>query len=268
MKLVVIAQAPARPEEAAQALAQGAGLVLAEARMRLAPEPPALVARLEPEKADALAAALRKAGLAALSMDSHAPSDRDRLVAHLVAFGAEGATFTSRTGTVMEVAWPDFLAILRGVRASRSETRQTERSRSLSLGMALATGGAILTRKTEKTVRSAAESIEQVILVHARDGRSAIIAGGEIDFACLGAALQPSATANMVELGRRLREGAKAAFYDERLLRLGRRPLPFIADVAWSSQTSAGVTRRSDTSETLDVLAEAMRLALVAGLMP
>jgi len=176
VKLVATTRAPERPEEAAQALARAAGIVLAEARMRLAREPPALVARLEPERADALAAALREAGLSALSMDAAVPSDRDRLVARTVALGEAGATFTSRAGEAMEVGWPEVLAILRGARASLSRTERTERSKGLSIGRAIATGGVAWTRKTERTVRSSDESVQQVILVYARDGRAAILA--------------------------------------------------------------------------------------------
>jgi len=268
VKLVATTRAPERPEEAAQALARAAGIVLAEARMRLAREPPALVARLEPERADALAAALREAGLSALSMDAAVPSDRDRLVARTVALGEAGATFTSRAGAAMEVGWLEVLAILRGARASLSRTERTERSTGLSIGRAIATGGVAWTRKTERTVRSSDESVQQVILVYARDGRAAILAEGEVEFGCLGPALQPSATANMAELARRLRERAKGAFHDERLLRLGRQPLPFVASDGWSSHAAGSSTTRSDTSGALDVLAEAMRRALVEGLLP
>jgi hypothetical protein len=72
----------------------------------------------------------------------------------------------------------------------------------------------------------------------------------------------------MAELARRLRERAKGAFHDERLLRLGRQPLPFVASDGWSSRAGASTTTRSDTSGSLDVLAEAMRRALVEGLLP
>ena len=43
MRLVAIVRTPERIEEAASVLAGAAGLALAEARMRLAPEPPALL---------------------------------------------------------------------------------------------------------------------------------------------------------------------------------------------------------------------------------
>ena len=91
-------RAVTRPDEAARALADAAGLALAEARMRLAPEPPALLARLDEGKADLLVAALRKAGVAALAIDARCPTDKDRTVAHAFAIGEASVTFTPRFG--------------------------------------------------------------------------------------------------------------------------------------------------------------------------
>lgn len=268
MKLVAIARPPERPDEAARALAAAAGLALAEARMRLAAEPPALLARLEAGPAGALVAALRAAGLAALSVGLEVPSDRERLVAVRFELSGEGALLAPRFGEVMELAWADVLAVLRGQRAVRRETERTEKSRRFSAAAAIVTSGAVPTRGVTRTFRSSEESAEQVILVYARDGRAAALAEGSLDFTCLGPGLQPSSTANMAEVARRFREGARGAFYDERLLRLARRSLPFVAGGESRSQTATAVTRRTDTAGTLDVLAEVMRQALVEGLLP
>ncbi len=268
MKLVAIARAPADPDAAARALAGAAVLTLAESRMRLAPEAPALLARLDPDKADAVVAALRKEGVAALAIDASVPSDKDRAVAHAFATVEAGVTFTPRFGDPLQVAWPDVLAVLRGTRASRSDVERTEKSKGLSVGAAVATGGLKMTRTTIKTVRSSEESIEQVILVYARDGRAAMLAETVLDFSCLGPRMQPSSTGNMVELARTLREGAKGAFYDERLVRLGRRSLPFLAGGESRSHTATLTQTRTDTSGSLDVLAEVMRQSLVQGLLP
>ncbi len=268
MKLVAIVRTPARLDEAARAVADAAGLALAEARMRLAPEPPALLARLEEDEAAALVAALRKSGLAALAVDARCPTDKDRTVARFFSVDDGGITLTPRFGDSLEVEWPDVVAILRGVRASRSEIARTEKSKRFSLGTAIVTGGLSLTRTSTKTVRSSEEAMEQVILVYARGGRAATLAENQLDFSCLGAGMQPSSTGNMLELARILRERAKGAFYDERLLRLGRRPLPFLAGGESRSQTAAVTKTLTDTSGSLDTLAEMMRRALMEALLP
>jgi hypothetical protein len=267
MKLVAIVR-PAIPDEGARALADAAGLALAEARMRLAPEPPALLARLDAEKADALVAVLRKAGLAALAIDARYPTDEDRTVARSFVLDGAGVTLTPRFSDAARFEWGDVTAILRGARASRSEVQRTEKTRRFSPVVTLATGGIAMTRMARKTVRSSEEETEQVVLVYARDGRSGIFAERELEFSCLGPGMQPSSTGNMGELARRLREGAKGAFYDERLLRLGRRPLPFVTPGEARSVTGTTATTRTDTSGALDALAEVMRQAVAEALLP
>ena len=268
MKFVAIVKTPQRLEEAAAAVAAATGLTLAESRMRLSPEPPALLARLEDGAAEALVAALRTAGLAVLAIDAHVPTDSARTIAQRVAFTAEAVTFAPRFGEAMEIALPDVIAVLRGSREARSEVARTEKSTSLSLGMAVATGGLRVTRTSTKTYHSSDTSLQQVILVYARDGRSAAVVEGLVDFTCLGADLQPSSTANMVALGRWLREQAKHAFHDDRLLRLGRRPLPFVAGGEARSGTAGMVVTSRDTAASLDVLAEVLHQAVAQAMLP
>jgi len=268
MKLVAIARAPRDTGEAASVLAGASGLTLAETRMRLAPEPPALLARLDDEQAAALVASLRKGGLAALSIALPVPTSKDRTVAHSFSLGDGGATFVPRSGESMQVRWSDVLAIFRGLRASRSDVERTVKSKSFSAAAAVVTGGLKMTRSSTKTVHSRDETTEQVILVYARDGRATHLAEHQLDFSSLGPGMHPSSTGNMVELAHRLREKAKDAFYDERLLRLGRRPLPFLAGGESRSQEGTVVTLRTETSGSLDVLAEVMRQALAEGLLP
>jgi hypothetical protein len=268
MKLVAIVRAPERPGEAASAFAEAAGVALAEARMRLAPEPPAVLARLESERADALVAALREAGMSALAVPDPVPHDDDRVVARSFSLDEAGATFTSRSGESIRMEWNGVLAILRGVRASRSDVERSERTRSFSVGMAVATGGLKMTRTSTSTARSSEESAEQVILVQGRDGGVVLLAEQALDFSCLGSAMGASSTSNMVELARRLRERASGAFSDDRLLRLGRRPLPFLARGEARSRSGATTVTRTDTTGSLDVLAEVMRRAIVEGMLP
>jgi len=267
MKLVAIVRPPDHPEEAASALAQALGLALAEARMRLAPEPPALLARLDPAVADALVVTLRKAGMAVLAVPARVPGDGDRVVARAFSLDDAGATFTSRAGESVQMAWPEVRAVFRGLRASRSEVERGEKTTRFSVGAAVASGGLKLTSTSTRTVRSSEETTEQVVFVYARDGRVVLLAEREVDFSCLGPGMSPSSTGNMVELARRLREKASGAFHDERLLRLGRRPLPFLARGESRSQSGTTAVVRADTSGALDVLAEILHQALVEGLL-
>jgi hypothetical protein len=236
--------------------------------MRLAPEPPALLARLEPAKADALVVALRRAGVAALAVPTGVPGDKDRVVARSFSIDDGGVTFTARSGESVQMAWSEVVAILRGLRSSRSEVERIEKSRSFSIGMAIATGGLKMTQTATNTVRSSDESTEQVILVYSRGGPVSLLAERELDFSCLEPGMSPSSTANMVEVARRLRTKASSAYYDERLLRLGRRPLPFLSRGESRSQTATTTVTHGDSGAALDVLAEVIHRALVEGLLP
>ena len=268
MQLVALVRRPDRPDDAARAFAEASGLTGAEARMRLAPEPPALLARLEPAKAGALVAALRKAGLAVVTIPLQCPTDEDRLLVQRFAFEGAGFALTSRSGELLQAPWSEVIAVLRGLRASRTDVDRTETSKKLSLGRAVLTGGVVISATSTRRVHSSTEETEQVIFLYLRDGRAATFSEHELQFTSLGAAMQPSSTANVLELARRLREGAKGAFHDDRLLRLGRRPVPLLMGNDARSESGKTVTVRSDTAGVLDVLAEAMRQALVEGLLP
>jgi hypothetical protein len=264
MQFVALVRPPARPDEAARVLAGAVGVTLAEARMRLAPAPPAVLARLQTALADELVADLRKAGLAALAVQVPCPSDADRLVVHRFALGDGWLTLSPRVGGALQLPWADVAAVLRGARESRIDVERTEAATRYSVGPE----GLPLPFGATTTVRSSTEALEQVILLYARDGRSALLSADELAFDCLGPAMQPSSTANMIELARLLREKARGAFHDERLVRLGRRPLPFVLDHESRVQSATMVKTRSDTRSSLDVLAEVMWQALAAGLLP
>jgi hypothetical protein len=268
MMLVALLRPPGRPDDAAAALATATGLTRAEARMRLAPEPPALLARLEPPQASALVGVMRGAGLSVLAVDAAAPTDRDRLPVRRFSLGAVGATFTSRSGDILQLTWAEVMAVLRGTRAARMDVARTEKSKSFSVGRAVLTGGLVVSKTSTTTVRSSSETPEQVILLYLRDGRAATLAEQELEFSCLGPGMQPSSAGNMAELARRLRDHAQGAFHDERLLRLGRRPLPFLMGNESRAQSGGTVAVRSDTSDSLDVLAEVLRQAVAEGFLP
>jgi len=66
----------------------------------------------------------------------------------------------------------------------------------------------------------------------------------------------------------RLRAAVSGAYYDERLLRLGRRPLPFLFLGETRSQTPRGTQAETNTTAVLDVLAALMHEGLCQGFLP
>ncbi len=183
---------------------------------------------------------------------------------HRFTLGDTWLALEPRSGGTMQLPWTDVAAILRAARESRTDVERAEVSNRYSAGP----DGLPMPYGATTTVRSSTESLEQLIFLYARDGRSALLSASELAFDCLGPAMQPSSTGNVVEVARLLREKARGACYDERLVRLGRRPLPFVLDHESRAQSATMVKTRSDTRNSLDVLAEVMWQALVSGLLP
>ena len=246
-------------DAAVAALVASAAMTRAEARMRLAPEPPALLARVPEEDALRVVAELERAGLPSLAVDEDVPSDSERFQVRSFAFEPGSGQFISRTGEALVVPWDEVLLVLRGARTSRTTTEHTETQRKLAPGRAVLTGGLMFTRKTTTTVRDVHEDAEQFLLLHSGAGLRLMLAEQALEFSGLGALLQPARTANLGVLQQELRRRTPRAFHDDRLLRLGRRALPFIL---------GGNERRSDTRGSVDVLAEVLDQAVRTGLLP
>jgi hypothetical protein len=133
---------------------------------------------------------------------------------------------------------------------------------------AIATQGLKMSQTVEKTARSQQEETEQAVLLFGRSGQRIVLREREIDYSCLGAAKQPTRTANMVALARVLKERAPSAFYDERLLRLGRRPLPMFVGGEKHVQSGKSSQTSIDTSGGLELLGEVIARAVQEGLLP
>jgi len=267
MHLVATVQAVAELDAGVAALIETAGMTAAEARMRLAPEPPALLARLSPDHAAALAAALAKAGAKAVAIDEDVPSDADRFQVRTFAFEDSGASFTARDGETLRLDWEAVRLVLRGARAERTTTAHTESSTRFSLGRTVLTGGLVMTKKTTSTVHGQQESSEQFVLLHGEAGERVLLAEGTIEFSGLGALMQPSRTANVGIIAAELKRRAPRAFHDDRLVRLGRRALPFLVGGERTVRAGGSEVRRQDTRGSVDVLAEILDRAVRVGLL-
>jgi len=265
--LVATVQAVPALEAAVAALIEAAGMTAAEARMRLAPEPPALLARLPPDRAATLVAALRMAGAKAVAIDEDVPADEDRFQVRSFVFEESGASFTARSGETLSLGWEAVRLVLRGVRAERTTTAHTESSTRFSLGRTVLTGGLVMTKKTTSTVHGHQESSEQFVLVHGEAGERALLAEGSLEFTGLGPLMQPSRTANVGVVAAELKRRAPQAFHDDRLVRLGRRALPFLVGGERTVRAGGSEVRRQDTRGSVDVLAEVLDRAVRAGLL-
>jgi hypothetical protein len=138
-------------------------------------------------------------------------------------------------GLVASTASPEFMAyaeLLALVRAThRTTTTSTEevKERKLRPGMAIATGGLILSKKTTREVTTKTETREQVLYLFRRDRAAPwILRERDARYMGLGADLRPTSLENFATMIRRLRELAPLAYYDERLM--SGRPIRGVAE--------------------------------------
>jgi hypothetical protein len=207
-----------------------------------------IIARLDDAPADALCAALRKAGLAALAVPAHPPGDSDRLVARSLRFTPEAVCFSPRLGAELEVPYHAISALLRGLHVSREQGVRTETERKFSLGKALITQGLSMTTTTKKEVKFEQESADQFLFVYGGMQPVAVYET-EMAFTCLGPDVRPSRVENLNFVASRLRAKAPGAYFDDRLLRMGHRNMPF------------------DGGRPADVVAEILHQAVAQGLL-
>ena len=221
--LVVLIERPRDPGPAVALLVAQAGLAPAEARMRLAPEPPAVVIRTEDAAATAMAEALTKAGAPALAIDLQKRAAP--VLARSFELGPGQVTFFGRTGDETEMNYGDIRLILRGLRMTSSEVIKTETTRKFDLGKAIVTQGLSMTKVEKREVRSEVKNPLHAAMVHGA-GVAVLLDEAELIYQSLGPALKPARLENFNTLVGELRRRAVAARYDDRLLRLGARPLP------------------------------------------
>ena len=217
--MLVIAELPPSPDAEATA-ARVTGQPLAEVRTRLAgPLPRVLLVDADDERARALAAALEGEGFTAIACDPRmAPADDDRLVARTLAWNAGGHLLIANgSGEAEEMTATSLALVQRGLRTTTTSEITKKKERRLSAGRALLSGGLILTKTVQtESVRTSTER-DPFLLLHRGDGqRDVMLYARRLDYAFLGAAMQPTSTANFETLLERLRAWAPAVSVDQR----------------------------------------------------
>ncbi|MBZ4419709.1 hypothetical protein [Myxococcus sp. RHSTA-1-4] len=236
--------------------------------MRLVLAPPTPLALLAPDEAAAAVERLRRAGLGVVAPWMPPPSDEQRTVARTFTLGPAAFSVLPRAGAPVELAWSEVGAILRGAVSTRTEKELIHRKVVTTVGMALdgsITAHSEVIRNWDSAVD---EETEQVIHVFGKGGQRISLHERSVDFSGLGPSKAVGRFQNTLLLATLLKEKAPQACYDERLVRLGRRPLPMFLRAFSRGQSTSPTTQRTDTGVTLDVLSEALWLAVTEGVLP
>lgn len=131
--------------------------------------------------------------------------------------GPNALVVTDRQGQSREVDYADVELLVRATALTSTETTTTKRERKLDVGRALLTGGLMNTRVQKTQTTSRATATTDVLVVFARSGEPLRMADDELVFQGLGAAIQPSRTANFQYTVGQLQQRCPAAKFDERL---------------------------------------------------
>lgn len=251
MPLLAIVRIESDPAAATQAIASLAKCTAYDARMRLAAGLPAVVARIDAVVAATAVETLAASKVGAVVVDDPIPSRSNRLCAQTIGLGAGVVKYTSRSGESRLMKDEEIWLILRGVRSSSSTTKTTEKVARPAMK------GGVRTESVSKS--STKEQLENLVLIYTGDGACIEIAEQEMQWTSLGDKRQLSGPANVTWIAGELQRRAPKARYDDSLVQLGRRTLPFVG----ASESASKV----DRSDTVDVIAAVLHRACVLGLL-
>lgn len=248
VRVIAIAALGGPPEEAAPLLAPDLGTTAYELKLVLSGGLPAVVL-MTPDGSRAAAAvdAIVRRGHRAVSCARSDVVSSSGMTA-LRDFGIDAASVLSNAGAAERLPLSDIRALLRASHRTTTVTKTELKERKLRPGMAIATGGLVLTKTTTREVTSKSEDREQVLYLLRRSGAAPwILRERSARYAGLGADAGRTTLENFATTIRRLRACAPGAVYDERLA------------------TARAVRGVADGIDATDLLAHLIGLDLVKG---
>jgi len=229
MHLVAIAELGGALEAALAPLAADLGTTVYELRLTLNAGLPAVVlATTEKSRAAEAVAAIAARGHrpVACAREDVVPSAR---MTALRDFQLEDGAIAPRASSPERLPYADILALLRGTHRTVTETTHEVTERKLRPGMAIVTGGLVMSKKTTREVIERTDTRENVLYLFRRSGAAPwILRERAARFMALGADLRPTSLENFATTTRCLRTRAPHAHYDERLV--ADRPIRGVAD--------------------------------------
>jgi hypothetical protein len=221
--LLVIARAPSDPEAQLRA-AVATGLAPSDITLRLAGMlPRVLLSDSDGERLRSLASELDAAGFTTICCDpAEAPTDRDRVVAREIAFGAEEVEVVDRAQRRHSCPRAAVGLLQRGCRFVVESEKVTTFERRFAPMRAVLTGGLLATRNVARTEARQQETREPFLVIQRLDHQPEIVLyERRLNYRFLGAALQPATRTNFALVVQRLRVFLPRAAFDERVAQEG-----------------------------------------------
>jgi hypothetical protein len=220
MQVVAIAQPGDVSDAGLRGLAGELGTTLYELRLLLNAGFPAVVlATVDAHRALAASETLARFGHRVVSCDRSemTPSSEMTSLRDLV-FEDAGILASRSAKSAARLRYDAIGALVRGTHRSEATTSSEVKERKLRPGMAIVSGGLIVTKTVTRDVTTTTVAHESVLYLFPRDlSRPFILFEREGLYASLGAALRPTSLENFAHCIERLRALAPSAAYDERL---------------------------------------------------
>ncbi len=222
LNIVAIRNTPENKSNPAAILGEIIGTTQYEAgsRLRVAGRLPVIVAvYAEPASADETAAKLSSAGFGAVVLsEDEIESDNRRFIVRNFFLDDMQLRVESREGEMLLLDYNLIEIILRGTCIEQFSKTTIEKGKKLSLGLAVISGGLILSKSTERHHVDTSENREGFLNLYA--GTKHIIAFREnfVIYSSLGSMLKPTRSANFAFITAELKRRCPDAFYNESLL--------------------------------------------------
>jgi hypothetical protein len=214
MYVVAVCGLATSVEQEAPILATEIGSTAYETRLRLSRGLPAIVLRTADQAAAvAQLGRLRARGHEAVACDEAAVASGERLVA-VRNFRLGGDALE---GDGASLPYSSMLALVRAMRPLRTDVTEKVAERRFRAGMAIATGGVVLTKKVTREVNRTERDKEDVLYVFTSGSAPWVLAERGLVYASLDGPA-PTQRENFLRVVRELRDRAASVPYDERLL--------------------------------------------------
>jgi hypothetical protein len=229
MYLVAIVELAGAVDATLGPLAADLGTTVYELRLTLSAGLPAVVvATTEASRAANAVSAVARQGHRSVACQRQDVVASARMTA-LRDFHLEEAAIAPSATSAERLPYDDILAILRATHRTVTESTHEVTERKLRPGMAIATGGLVMSKKTKREITSKTDTREQVLYLFRRSGAPPwILRERNARYAGLGADLRPTSLENFATTTRLLRACAPGAVYDERLV--ASRPIRGVAE--------------------------------------
>lgn len=206
-------------ELVAPRLAPALGTTPYELRLALSAGLPAIVLMTpDPARARTATEAIRREGHRAVTC-VRTEVVSSTIMTALKDFRLEAQELVATAAGADRLPFSDVLALFRASHRTTTETKSELKERKLRPGMAIATGGMVLTKTTTREVTSRTDEREQVLYLFRRSGAAPwILRERSGRYAGLGTEVGRTTLENFATTIRRLRDRAPGAFYDERLV--------------------------------------------------